>query len=219
MDSPSTPPAAPVPAQGGYSLRQKILGGLVAAAVVIGIGGTAYWIYEQRYIYTDKAQVAAPLIPLGPQGAGILRDVMVREGDRLRAGQIVASVGDEAIQTRVAGVAMTVNRDIGAPYKPSQPVVTMFEPKELRIVARIQEDKGLKNVYVGQRASFILDAFGSQEFEGTVESISQTNRSGDVVFDISDQREEQEYDVKIAYDVKAHPEFLDGMSARVWLIK
>ena len=217
----SSSPAAtdPQPAKGSGSVRKNIVIGLIVLALASGIGGTLYWLHEQKYVYTDKAQISAPLIPLGPQGAGILRNVMVHEGDSLNAGQVVASIGDETIQTRVPGIALTVNRDIGAAYKPGQPAVVMFEPKELRLVARIQEDKGLRDVYVGQQAVFTLDAFGSRQFPGTVETIRQSSRSGDVVFNISDQREEQEYEVKIAYDVTEHPEFLNGMSARVWLVK
>jgi len=200
-------------------LRQRILIGVAALALVMAVGGTLYWLQEQRYVFTDKAQIAATEIPLGPQSPGILRNVMVKEGDRLQAGEVVANVGDETIQTRVAGIAMTVNNDIGAPYQPGQPVVTMFDPNASRLVARIEEDKGLRDVSVGQQALFTLDAFGSRQFTGTVESISQTSRSGDVVFNISDQRQEQEYEVKIAYDVAGNPDFLNGMSARVWIVK
>ncbi len=218
---PTTTPDDPnsLPKKRTHSVRQRIIVGCIVLGVVAAVGGTAYWLQQQKYVYTDKAQISAPLISLGPQGGGILRNVSVHEGDRLTAGRVIASVGDESIQTRVDGIALTVNQNIGSAYNPGQPVVVMFEPKELRLVARIQEDKGLRDVFVGQKAIFTLDAFGSQEFTGTVETIKQTSRSGDVVFNISDQREEKEYEVKIAYDVSQYPEFLNGMSARVWLIK
>ncbi len=201
------------------TMQRKILLGLAALAVVLGIGGGLYWLNEQRYVFTDKAQVAAPAIPLGPQSPGVLRSVMVEEGQELQPGQEVAIVGNEGIESRVAGIAMTVNKNIGSAYQPGQPVVTMFQPSELRIVARIEEDKGLKDVHVGQQAIFTVDAYGGQQFMGTVENVSQTSRSGDVVFNISDQREEQEYEVKIAYDRAGMPPFLNGMSARVWIVK
>ncbi len=216
VPSPSSAPQAPAKKN---DLQKKIFMGAAVLVVVMSVGGGIYLWEESRYVYTDKAQISAPLIPLGPQTAGILRSVSVREGDQLSAGEVVAGVGEETIQTRVSGIAMTVNRDIGAPYKSGQPVVVMFEPKELRVVARVKEDEGLRNIYVGQKAVFTLDAFGSEQFEGTVETIAQKNRSGDVVFNISDQREEQEYEVKIRYAVADHPEFLNGMSAKVWIVK
>jgi multidrug resistance efflux pump len=94
----------------------------------------------------------------------------------------------------------------------------MINPDELRVIGRIEEDKGLKDIFVGQRAFFTVDAFGGEEFSGEVESVSPTPHEGDVVFNISDKREEKEFDIKIRYD-DSHPEFLDGMSAKVWIYK
>lgn len=193
--------------------------GLVVFGILSGIGGFFYWLHEQKFVYTDKAEISAPLIQLAPQGAGILKNVTVRQGDNLYASETVARVGDEMIQTQVSGIAVTVQQDMGAAYRSGQAIVTMIEPKELRVVARVAEDKGLKDVFVGQKAIFTVDAFGSTQFEGTVESVSATSREGDVVFNISDKREEKEFEVKIKYDVSEHPEFQNGMSARVWIIK
>jgi multidrug resistance efflux pump len=123
------------------------------------------------------------------------------------------------IMTQVPGVAVIVQKDVGTIYPAGSPVVTMIQPKELRIIARIQEDKGLQYVHVGQDAQFTVDAFGGETFKGTVESVSETSREGDVVFNISDQRQEQEYNVKIQYDTEAYPELQNGMSAKVWIVK
>ena len=64
-----------------------------------------------------------------------------------------------------------------------------------------------------------MDAFGSREFEATVDEIAPAARSSDVVFSISDQREEREFDIIAAFDVKAYPELKDGMSAKMWIYK
>jgi hypothetical protein len=66
---------------------------------------------------------------------------------------------------------------------------------------------------------FTVDAFDGKEFEGRVESVSETSHAGDVVFNISDQRQTQNFDVKIWYDVNRYPELQNGMSAKVWILK
>jgi len=199
--------------------RTKVFMGLGVASVVVVIGAFFYWLHESQYIYSDKASVSAPLINLESLTPGALKAVYVQQGDTMPAGATVARVGDEMIQSRVSGLAVVVNKDLGANYAPGKPVVTMIEPKELRVIARISEDKGLKDVFVGQRVIFTVDAFGGREFEGTVENVSDTSRTGDVVFNISDKRQEQEFEVKIAYDVTAYPELQNGMSAKVWIVK
>jgi multidrug resistance efflux pump len=200
---------------------RKILISILAVFLVSGsIGGFWYWYQTQKYVYTDKASLSAPIINLTPRHmSGILKGVMVRDGDTVMAHQAVARVGDEIIPSEIDGIILKANRDIGAAYQLGQTVATMIDPLEMRVVARVEEDKGLKDIHVGQKAEFTVDAYGSQKFEGIVESVSQTSREGDVVFNISDKREEKEFEVKIAYDFNRNPLFQNGMSAKVRIIK
>ncbi len=46
-----------------------------------------------------------------------------------------------------------------------------------------------------------------------MDEVSPEAQAGDVVFQISDQREEQIFDVKVRFDPTAYPELKDGMSA------
>jgi multidrug resistance efflux pump len=95
----------------------------------------------------------------------------------------------------------------------------MIKPDDLRVVAQIEEDKGLSEVTVGQRAFFTVDAFGSKKFDGIVDEVSPTSRQSDVVFNISSQRQEQEFNIKIRFDVNKYPELKNGMSAKSWIYK
>jgi len=201
------------------SFPKYVIPALIAFTLVAVAGGIWYWMDQGKYVYSEKASIQAPLIQLTPKNSGILMMVLIHEGDTLRAHQPVARIGSSLITTEVPGVAITVKQDIGAQYLQGQSVVTMIEPKELRVIASIEEDKGLSNIHVGQDVLFTVDAYGSQQFHGTVEEVRKTNRSGDVVFNISDKREEQEYDVKIKFDQSLYPQFRNGMSARVWIIK
>jgi multidrug resistance efflux pump len=213
-------PSAQAPTQTGPKSRRKVLIAVLVIFLIVSMaGGLWYWLEQQKYVYTDKASLSAPIIDLTPHKPGILKETMVRDGETVLAHQAVARVNDEMISTEIDGIVLKANRDIGASYNAGQPVVTMIDPREMRVVARVEEDKGLKDVRVGQAAEFTVDAYGSQTFEGTVESVSQTNREGDVVFNISDKRQEMEFEVKIAYDINQNPPFQNGMSAKVWIIK
>jgi multidrug resistance efflux pump len=192
---------------------------LAVFMIASGAGGFWYWLDQQKYVYTDKASVNAPVINLTPTESGILKRVMARDGSNVAEHQVVAQVGEKMIMSGIAGIVLKANLDIGAVYTPGQPVVTMIDPNELRVVARVEEDKGLKDIRVGQKAEFTVDAYGSQRFQGVVESVSGTSREGDVVFNISDKREEKEFEVKIAYNLENNPFFQNGMSAKVWIIK
>lgn len=192
---------------------------LVLFALVLAGGGLWFFIDQSKYVYTDNAAVSAPLIQLTPTAAGVLKSVLIQEGDTLRAHQPVARVGEQMITTQVAGTAITVKQDIGANYNAGQSVVTMIQPDQLQIIAHLEEDKGLNDVHVGQDALFTIDAYGSTQFHGKVEEVADTSDSGDIVFDISDKREEQNYQIKIDYDHAANPPFQNGMSAKVWIIK
>lgn len=199
---------------------KKFVVPFVIALSIAFVGGIVwYWMVQRQYVYSDKAAISASLIELTPFNPGILKKVLIDEGDVLSAHQAVAYVGTEILTTEVSGVAVMVKNDIGAQYHANEAVVTMIEPKEMRLVARIEEDKGLKDIWVGQKAYFTVDAYGSQEFEGVVESVSQTSREGDVVFNISDKRETKEFEVEVKYDLMTSPAFRQGMSAEVWIRK
>ena len=161
----------------------------------------------------------APQIDLAPTVAGVLQDVYVHEGDEVTANAAVALVGKQLVKAKVSGLIITVHNDIGKIFNPGEAVVSMIQPDELRVVGQIDEDKGLSNIRVGERAVFTVDAFGSKEYQGVVDEVSPTSRSSDVVFNISDQRQINQFNVKVRFDIGAYPELKNGMSARIWVYK
>jgi multidrug resistance efflux pump len=183
--------------------------------VVIAIGGFAYWQHSSTRIAIDKAQITAPEIDLGPSAPGVLQEVFVRVGDEVPADTVVARVDNQSIKTKVGGLVIDVKKDLGKRFNPGEAVVSLIDPNELRVIGRLEEDKGLRDVRVGQTVSFTVDAFGSRAFYGTVDSISPTSRDSGIVFNISDKRETQEFDVSVRYDLDAYPELRNGMSAKI----
>jgi multidrug resistance efflux pump len=191
--------------------------GVIVVVIAAIAAGLVYWQVLSKRIYVDTSSISAPEIDLSPSQAGILEDVYVNEGDQVNANQTVARVGDELIQTTVAGTIISVPDTVGAQVNAGTPVVTMIDPTQLRVDGLVDEDKGLSRIQVGDPVTFTADAFGSKQFSGVVDEISPTSQQSQIVFNISDQREEQQFDVKVRFDTTAYPQLKNGMSAKMWI--
>jgi len=189
-----------------------------AAAVVVVLvicGGFLYWQTTSTRIGIETSLISAPLIDLSPTASGQLTQTYVNVGDSVLAGTPVAQVGNEIIKTKTSGVIVTVQTDIGKTFNPGQSVVTMIDPSQLRVVGTIDENKGLSDIHVGQLANFTVDAFGGKQYEGVVDEVSATSKQTDVVFNISDSRAIQQFEVKVRFDTSKYPELKNGMSAKL----
>ena len=200
-------------------LKMSIRGILAGVLILVAIAGAviAYLVYSNRSVFIEKSDIEAPEVSLAATAPGILNEMMVKGGDTVSANQVVARVGDQLIKTKMAGIITKANDTVGQSYAAGQTVVAMINPAQLRVVGHLDENKGLDRIVVGQYVSFTVDAFGSKEYGGIVDEISPEARSGDVVFTISDQRQEQVFDVKVRFDTTRYPELKDGMSARIWI--
>jgi multidrug resistance efflux pump len=154
---------------------------------------------------------------LAPKAAGSLEEIYVHEGDVISADTVVARVGNALIKSDVSGTVISVNNAIGTIFNPGQAVVSMVQNDQLRVVGQLAEDKGLKDVKIGQTATFTVDAFGSKKYYGVVDEISSTSRDSGVAFNISDKREAKIFNIKIRFDGSAYSELKNGMSAKIWI--
>lgn len=199
--------------------RKMVMQILVALILVATIGGSIYlWVSSKR-IYIDKAEINAPKIDLSSKTGGSLEEVLVKEGDQVKENQLVAQVGNEFIKADTDGLIIKVNNNLGKNFAPGEPVVSMIVPSALRVVGHIEENKGLKDLKIGQHAIFEADAFGSQQFNGVVDDISETSRDSDVVFNISNNRQVKIFDVKVRFNLADYPELKNGMSAKLYIYK
>jgi len=189
----------------------------IITVLVIGIVGWFYWQATKNQVYIEKSSISAPTISLSATESGVLKAIFVKEGDVVLANTAVAQIGNETIRTSVAGIILQTKNNLGENFSPSEPVVTMINPADLHVVSQVEEDKGLKDISVGQQAVFTVDAFGSQKFYGTVTEVSPTSRESGIVFNISDKREVKSFDVKIDFNEKQYPELKNGMSAKAWI--
>jgi multidrug resistance efflux pump len=199
--------------------RRIMVLALVVFVVAASFIGLVYLDAIAKRVYVDKSEVDAPQITLSSKSGGILEELFVKAGDQISANDVVARVGNELVKSKDAGLVISRQDSIGKYFNPGEEVVTMIKPENLRIVGRLEEDKGLKDVKVGQRVFFEVDAFGTKQYEGIIDEVSPTSRASDVVFNISDQRQENEFNVKARFNLSQYPELKNGMSAKMWIYK
>ncbi|MEI7463181.1 MAG: efflux RND transporter periplasmic adaptor subunit [Candidatus Taylorbacteria bacterium] len=193
---------------------------MLLAVIIIGsVSAVVYWKISGESITTDNAIISAPITKLTTNVPGILNQVFVNIGDEVPAYTIVAQVGNELLKTKTASEVVSTLTAMGTTITPGTPVVSVINPDDLRVIAHIDEDKGLSAIHVGQQADFTVDAYGSQKFHGVVDEISPTARQGDIVFNISDKRQINQFDIKIRFDTAIYSELKNGMSAKVWIYK
>lgn len=199
--------------------RKFIIILLLVLLLAGALGGGVYWVNAQKTIYTDQAEISAPVIALSPEVSGPLEQIMVNPGDKVKADTVVARVDDQLVKTKAAGIIVETQTELGKIFNPGQAVATMIIPENLRVIGHIDENNGLSQIQIGQRVIFTVDTFGSKQYVGTVDEISQTSRQSDVVFNISGSRQVKQFDVKVRFNTDQYPELKNGMSAKVWIYK
>ena len=198
--------------------RRIAIGSLILIVAAV-IGGGIYWKTIADRIYIEKGEISAPQIDLSSQNGGILETLWVKEGDIVSRNQPVAQVENEIVRSREDGLVIKVQNKIGKNFNRGEAIVSIIEPSELRVLGTIEEDKGLKDIQVGQKVIFTADAFGSKEYEGFVEEISPSSKDKGLAFSISDKRVTSEFVIKVRFNTNAYPELKNGMSAEIWVYK
>jgi multidrug resistance efflux pump len=191
---------------------QSLIGIVLIVIVLVGL---LIWKSISSYVAIDMSQISAPVIAIGPESGGILSEVYVKPGDTVIADEPLARVGGETLSAKTSGIIISTQNMPGQVFMPGSTVVSMVDPNQLRVVGKIDENKGLSRIKVGDPATFTVDAFGGTEFTGVVDEISPTSDQSSIVFSISDKRDVKQFDIKVRYDITLHPEFKNGMSAKL----
>ena len=206
-----------MPPEQKKSLDKRVLGLAIGIVVVLG-GGIAVFSYfaaSAHVVSIDQARLSAPTVDLSPTAGGVLRNLNVSAGQLIAPNTIVAQVGVELIKSTQGGLVLSTTGGIGDQVPAGATVVEMIDPAALRVVGEVDENKGLSRIKIGNPVTFTVDAFGSQQFTGVVDEIAPTSNQSGIVFNISDQRSVQQFDVKARFDTAKYPQLKNGMSARM----
>jgi multidrug resistance efflux pump len=186
--------------------KGKKRGGIIIAAVVlvvllVGGGIAAYYIYESIYFFnTENAQITADNITISPLVAGSLAEWNVKEGDTVKANQVlgrldiqdvagtsevnVRQFADAAslalsraeIKTPIDGKIVRSNVIIGETLAPGMETAIVADTNNMYISANIEETDVLK-IEKGQFVDITIDAYPGKKFTGYVERVSQTTQN------------------------------------------
>ena len=72
--------------------RKELMALIIIIVIVVAIFGTRWFIHRLNYTSTDDAQVNADLIPVSSKVAGRVQDILVSEGDQVKAGEKIAQL-------------------------------------------------------------------------------------------------------------------------------
>jgi len=195
------------------------LDAVLLVLIIAIVGGFFYWQDMQGKVFIEKATISAPVISITPASYGQIDKFYVEEGDLVSQGQRLVEVGGQIIESKTEGLIIYIKDTPGQMSGPSDTLVKMIDPREMRVVGRIQEDKGFADIKTGQKVKFTVDAFPGKTYEGIIDFVANSAREGDMVFSISDKREVKEFEVKALFDTRAYPELKNGMSAKMWVYK
>lgn len=183
--------------------------------IILALTFFIYWRMVSGKIVIENSSIEAPIINLSSSTSGILSDIYVNVGDIISDNTPVAKVGNEIITSKVKGVIVSVTHLEGQFFGTGVPVVSMINTKEEKVLGKIDEDKGLIDIKIGQPATFTVDAFGNKIFNGVVSEVSPMSNQSGVIFNISDKREIKKFDVKVSFDQNEYPMLKQGMSAKI----
>ena len=81
--------------------RRKLWFGLGIAAVVIGAAGLFAYFHYQGRVSTDNAQVDGHIVPVASKIYGTVAEVLVKDNQLVKAGQVLVRIDPRDYQTRV----------------------------------------------------------------------------------------------------------------------
>ncbi len=194
----------------------KIFQRIVVICLVIAIVcGYFYFQGSRDRIKIDNSQISAPIINIIPSLPGKLTELDAVVGHTVTTGDVLAIVESEILRAKNNGLIVSAADQVGGNVDSMSPVVQMIKAEDLRVMGTIDENKGLKDIKIGQVASFAVDAFPGQTFWGYVDEISPSAKQTQAVFSISSERPTQQFNVFVRFDAGKYFLLKNGMSAKL----
>jgi multidrug resistance efflux pump len=173
------------------SKRGKVILTVAIVVIIIILGGATYMGYQgARYVTTDNARIAAPLINVTTQSACQVVSLNVDVGSYVKQGQSVAEVGQPrpfdasnrqgskatpsgiaSVEAPVSGYVAAVWTYPGGIISPGQSIITIYDSSNVWVSANIDETK-LSMIKPGQPVEIKVDSLKGAILKGTVEGIA-----------------------------------------------
>ncbi|WP_378954081.1 HlyD family secretion protein [Pelosinus sp. sgz500959] len=83
--------------------KSKIIVGLLIFFLLIGIAGGGWWWYQStKYVSTDDARIGGTIVSVSAKIPGRIIEVLVKEGEQVKAGQVVARIDAREVAAQQA---------------------------------------------------------------------------------------------------------------------
>ncbi len=187
----------------------------IVLAVLIVIGAAIFFAKTTDRVFIDNSVISAPVINIAPTTSGKLKELDVTEGQLVKKGDALAVVGTDTIRTDTDAMVILSNNQVGSSVTTQTQLMQLIRPIDLRVAGTLDENKGLKNIKVGQAVSFTVDAFPGKTYWGYVDEISPSAKTTQLSFSISSERPTQQFVVYARFDAAKYPEIKNGMSAKL----
>lgn len=181
--------------------KKRIIILILVLALIGGVGIVIYYNYQNtHYVTTDNAQVTSDLIKIYPQIQGKISNWNVKEGDIVKANQLLSNQDIEAsvkssvmnsqtlnsdadsfinkaeIKSPISGRVVQISASVGQMVGTSTNIAIISDTSNFYINANIKE-VDITNVRVGQKVEIKIDAFRKKVFTGYVDSIKPAAQS------------------------------------------
>jgi multidrug resistance efflux pump len=191
--------------------RGKTIAIVIIVVVVAIIGFVADLLYQNiRYVTTENARIAAPMIAVVAQNSCQMITMKVDLGSYVKQGQAIAEVGQPrtfdpsnregskadpigrvTVEAPVSGYIAAVWTYPGAIMSAGGQIVTIFDTSNVWVSANIEETK-INKIKPGQPVEIKIDSLNGATLTGTVDGIApataatfsllpQSNSSGSFV--------------------------------------
>lgn len=192
---------------------QRVL--LVLGILIIVVGGYLYYAKAHGRVSIEDSLVSAPIINVSSSTGGKLLTMPVYEGEQVKRGDELATLDNQTIYADTDGIVVMADTQTGSLITSQTPIVQLVKAQDFRIAGTLDENKGLKDIRVGQVVAFTVDALPGKTFWGYVDEVSPTARTTQIAFSISSERPTQQFEIYARFNAAAYPQIKNGMSAKM----
>src|SRR5258708_5789196 len=106
---------------------------ILVVSIAILIGGTLLYEMVRSRIFIDNSLVDAPITTITPPSGGILTEIGVYEGERVKKGDAIAVVNGQTIYTDTDGLIIRADNQIGSSVTTQTTLIELINPSDMRI--------------------------------------------------------------------------------------
>lgn len=148
---------------------------LTTFAVIIVILGIAVFGYQyitdtQTYVSTDNATVEADMYSIDAMQTGVLTDWKIKEGDELKAGDIIGKIKNQTLTSKVSATVVKTSVYNKQNLFQGQTLAKLANLNEAYVLAYIDEDQ-ITKVKTGKDVKVTIESLSDEPFDGKVDQI------------------------------------------------